>query len=84
MYQETMGTVTAVAKQWWLKVNTKSFRVSPLDGATFPHVITVTYSVDGKTYTKRKWLNAGASVPQVGSQQTILYWTEKPAKAKIL
>ena len=36
MDQETTGTVRAVAKQWWLKVNTKPIRMGALDGATFP------------------------------------------------
>ena len=39
MTQETVGTVVTVAKQWWLKVNTKAVGVHPLDGATFPHII---------------------------------------------
>ena len=49
--QETMGTVVSVAKQWWLKVNTKPIRLHGLDGAVFPHVIKVKYTVDGIGYT---------------------------------
>ena len=37
MDKETIGTVLSVAKQWWLKVNTKPVRMSALDGAAFPH-----------------------------------------------
>ena len=54
MDQETIGTVLSVAKQWWLKVNTKPIRMGALDGATFPHIIKVQYVVDENTYTKRK------------------------------
>ena len=41
MDKETIGTVLSVAKQWWLKVNTKPIRMGALDGATFPHIIKV-------------------------------------------
>ena len=51
MDKETVGTVLSVAKQWWLKVNTKPIRMGALDGATFPHIIKVQYVVDGNTYT---------------------------------
>ena len=84
MDKETIGTVLSVAKQWWLKVNTKSVRKGALDGATFPHIIEVQYVVDGTTYVKRKWIGAGKQVPDVGSKLTVLYCSNKPTKAKIL
>ena len=84
MDQETIGTVLSVAKQWWLKVNTKPIRMGALDGATFPHIIKVEYVVDGKAYTKRKWVGAGKAAPAVGSELTVLYCSNKPSKAKIL
>ena len=84
MDQETIGTVLSVAKQWWLKVNTKPIRMGALDGATFPHIVKVQYVVDGNTYTKRKWIRAGNAVPAVGSKLTVLYSSSKPSKAKIL
>ena len=84
MDKETTGTVISVAKQWWLKVNTKSVRKGTLDGATFPHIIKVQYVVDGNTYTKRKWIAAGKVVPAVGSKLTVFYCSNKPTKAKIL
>jgi len=79
-----MGTVISVAKQWWLKINTKPVRMHPLDGAIFPHIIKVQYTVDGNTYIKRKWIGAGRPVPAVGSSMTVLYCREKPNKAKVL
>ena len=54
MQIRTTGTVTSVKKQWWLKVNTKSFRTGPLDGAKFPHVIKVKYYVDGTRVYQKK------------------------------
>ena len=84
MDQQTTGTVIAVAKQWWLKVNTKMFRMHPLDGATFPHIIKVKYTVNGTEYSKRKWLHAGWPIPEVGATVQVVYSSGKPAKAKIL
>lgn len=84
MDQKTTGTVIRAAKQWWLKVNTKPVRMHALDGATFPHIITVKYTADGKDFTKRKWIRAGQPVPAVGSSVDVIYASQKPAKAKIL
>ena len=84
MDKETVGTVLKVAKQWWLKVNTKSVRAGALDGATFPHIISVQYVVDESTYVKRKWIGAGKAVPAVGSKLTVLYCSDKPSKARII
>ena len=84
MEKETIGTVLSVARQWWIKVNTKPIRMGAMDGAAFPHIIKVQYVVDGTTYTKRKWIGAGKAVPAVGSEVTVLYCSNKPGKAKIL
>ena len=65
-------------------MNTKPVRMGALDGATFPYIIKVQYVVDGKTYTKRKWIGAGKAVPAVGSELTVRYCSNKPSKAKIL
>ena len=84
MDKETLATVISVQKQWWLKINTKPVRTHALDGAIFPHIVKVQYIVNGKTYTKRKWIGASCSVPAVGSSVTVLYCESNPAKAKIL
>ncbi len=84
MHEQTVGTVVSVAKQWWLKVNTKPVRLHALDGATFPYVIKVVYTVAGEPYSKRKWIPAGKPVPTLGSEVTVAYLAEKPAKAKII
>ena len=55
-----------------------------LDGAEFPYIIKIEYTVDGKAYTKRKWINAGDPVPKVGSNVQVMYNSDKPSKARIL
>ena len=84
MEKETTGTVVAVKKQWWLKVNTKPVRTHALDGAIFPYIITAAYTVDGAEYTKGKWIRAGQPVPPKGSTVRVLYDDRKPAKAKVV
>ena len=84
MNLETTGVVISVKKQWWFKVNTKTFRRHSLDGAAFPHIITVKYTVNGKDYAKRKWISAGFPVPQAGGLVTVSYRNNNPKKAKIL
>ena len=82
--KESTGTVIAASKQWWLKVNTKAFRTGPLDGAIFPYIVKVTYTVDGKTFTKRKWIHAGQPVPAVGSSVKVVFDEGDPARGKIV
>lgn len=84
METKATGTVIAVKKQWWLKVNTKPSRKHALDGATFPYIISIEYMVDGTSYTKRKWIKAGDPIPEVGSTVEVLYDHSKPSKAKLL
>ncbi len=83
MYQEVKGTVIAAKRQWWLKVNTKPVRKHAMDGAIFPYIIQVQYTVSGKNYFKRKWIPAGKYVPAVGTTITVCYDENKPSKAKI-
>ena len=83
MEQEVMGIVTAVTKQWWLKINTKAVRTHALDGAVFPHIVTVQYTVDEVTYTKRKWISAGYAVPSVGATIAVRYAPAKPKRATV-
>ena len=84
MDRETTGTVISASRQWWLKINTKPIRMHSMDGAVFPYIIKVQYTVDGHTYTKGKWIGAGKLVPPVGSRMTVRYCAEKPGKAKVL
>ena len=84
MDKKTTGIVIAVYKQWWLKVNSKMLRKGPLDGATFPHIIKVKYIVDGREYTKLKWISAGIEPPKIESVLRVVYDENKPQKAKII
>ena len=84
MEKETCGIVISVAKQWWLKVNTKPVRFGPLDGATFPHVIKVEYEVDGNKYISRKWIKAGHEFHTINTKVKIIYNEEKPNRGKII
>lgn len=83
MKKETIGRVTAVKKQWWLKVNRKAVRMGPLDGASFPHIVHVEYMVEGEVYTCRKWLGASVTPPLVGTELTVFYRADKPSKATL-
>ena len=83
MENKTMGTVLSVKKQWWLKFNTKPIRMGTRDGARFPHIVTVKYTVDGKAFTKRKWLWANVVPPCVNEEVTVIYRADKPTKIRL-
>ena len=80
---KVIGTVIAVKKQWWLKINTKPVRTHSLDGAIFPHIIKVHYNVDGKDLVVRKWVAAGVKVPYVGEKLTVSSPDGKPQAAAV-
>ena len=83
MDNKTIGTIISVKKQWWLKVNTKPVRKHALDGATFPHIVTVKYTVDGNEIVKKKWLKAGINPPSVNERVAVIYQTDKPTKFRL-
>lgn len=84
MERKVEGTVIETKKQWWFKINKKPVRTHALDGAAFPYIIKVKYTVEGHDYVKRKWVGAGCTVPDVGSSLTVVFPVENPNKAKIL
>ena len=84
MNKETIRTVISVSKQWWLKINTKPVRTSPLDGAEFSHIIKMQYQADGKYYTIRKWINSGLFAPTQGNTVKVIYSENKPSKGKVV
>ena len=84
MEREATGKVISVSKQWWFKVNTKAVRKGPADGAVFPHIIKVSYIIDGTEYVKRKWIGAGIPVPAESSSVKIIYEEGSPKRAKII
>lgn len=83
MEEKTTGTIISVSKQWWLKVNSKPLRTHAFDGAAFPYMIKIKYTVDGKDYIRRKWLHAGSVIPDKGKTITVFYHSDKPSKAWI-
>lgn len=83
MKQKTTGTVLAAKKQWWLKVNKEPVRIGASDGAAFPYIVKIRYIVNGQEFIKNKWLSAGLSVPEVGSQVTVIYDENKPSKCEL-
>ena len=84
MDKRTEGIVVSVKRQWWLKINSKQLRTGPLDGATFPYIIKVKYTVDGNEYIKWKCVSAGLPEPKVGNTVQVLYSSDKPSKAKVI
>lgn len=79
-YIKTTGTVTKVYKCWWLKVNKKPARTNGLDGAAFPHIITVEYQAYGEKHTKKMWLGHHITCPVAGSTIPVYYKKDKPKK----
>lgn len=62
------GTVTAVSRSY-LYVIKKPVRLYPNENNTrFSHYVTFTYSVDGTTYTGKRWVSCQYRCPQVGTQ----------------
>lgn len=82
-YTKTVGKVIKVHKCWWIMVNTKPVRLHALDGAAFPHIITVEYEVNGQKYTKKKFLNYNITCPNVNSNVEVCYNKKKPNKIYI-
>ncbi len=83
MEKKTTGTVLSVKKQWWLKINTKPFRTHALDGAIFPHIVKVKYTVDGVDYVQNKWLRASITPPRENEQVSVIYRAEDPKKSRL-
>lgn len=77
------GTVISTNRLWWLKINKKPIRTHLLDGADFPTVITVQYSVSGVNYKKRKFIGVGTSCPKEGEELSVFYLMDNPKKARI-
>ena len=84
MQKRTVGTIVSAKKQWWLKVNTKAIRKGPLDGATFPYIAKIKYTIDGTEYVKNKWVGAGCPAPVEGETVQLVYDEAKPGSVKIV
>lgn len=75
------GRVAKVHTCWYIKVNTKPVRAHALDGAAFPHIVTVAYQVDGTEYTVRRCLAAGVRCPRIGEYAAVYYDPARPRRA---
>lgn len=78
--KEVKGTVTQVKTCCWLKVNTKAVRTNMADGARFPHILHISYTVDGKTYTAKRWVPWHQRCPVKDEIIAVHYEPEAPEK----
>lgn len=69
----TKGTVISTNRLWWLKINKKPIRTHLLDGADFPTVITVQYSVLVLIIKKEKFIGVGTSCQKRGNELSVFY-----------
>lgn len=77
------GTVTEVKTCHFLKVNQKSLRTTPLDGAAFPHILYFTYQVDGTSYRGSRFVNWNLPCPGKGAEITVYYAPSAPARCTV-
>lgn len=82
--EQTEGVVIGVKTCWWLKVNTKPVRRNMFDGALFPYIIAVAYTVKGQSYQGKRYVNWNKRCPQKGEKLTVYYEKEDPAKYAII
>lgn len=74
------GKIVKSSKLWWLKINKKSFRTSPLDGATFPYKVKFEYSVDNVKFEKSKYVYWRNDNINVGDEVVVTYAQNNPSK----
>jgi len=79
----TSGKIEKVSKCWWLKVNSKPARLYGLDGALFPYLMTVTYSVNGKKYKKTKCIGLRKNLIGIFGTVNVFYDKDKPSRCAI-
>ena len=77
---QVIGKVIKIKKLWWLKINKKPIRVTPLDGATFPLSLQVNYNVDGNEYIGKKIVSWNEKDIQVNQEVLVTYNVDKPQK----
>ena len=79
----TTGVITSTVKLWMIKINNKPIRTHALDGAAFPYIVKVKYTVDGKEYVKRKFVGTYSTCPKEGNSVTVNYQDDVPSKCKL-
>ena len=79
----TNGKIEKVTKCWWIKVNTKPVRMHMLDGALFPHLMTFSYTVNGKKYKKTKYIGLREGLIGIFGMVNVYYDKDKPSRCAI-
>lgn len=79
----TNGKIEKVTKCWWIKVNKKPVRINALDGALFPHLMTVSYAVNGKKYKKTKYIGLKEGLIGIFGTVNVYYDKSKPSRCTI-
>ena len=74
------GKIIKINKLWWLKINKKLFRTSPIDGATFLYKVRIEYNVNDKKYEKNKIIYWGNDSVNVGDLVVVTYKENNPSK----
>lgn len=74
------GTIIDAKKIWWLKINKKQLRMTPADGATFPYLLKVKYTLNNLDYEKKKMVYWGNENINVGEKVIVTYDEAKPSK----
>ena len=74
------GKIIKINKLWWLKINKKSFRTTPLDGATFPYKVKIEYNVNDRKYEKNKFIYWGNDSVNLGDIVVVTYEQSNPSK----
>jgi hypothetical protein len=80
---KTTGVIISTMKLWMIKINKKPIRTHALDGAAFPYIVKVKYTVDGKEYVKRKFVGSYSTCPKEGNSVTVNYQDDMPSKCKL-
>lgn len=81
--RKTTGTIVSAKLCWWFKINTRPVRVRALDGAAFPQIIKIRYSVDGQEYVRRKFLRPTSAPLSAGATVKVFYQEINPKEFRI-
>ena len=74
------GCVTKVTVCYWLKINTKPIRSSAWDGSIYPHMVHFQYTVNGQSYSGKRYWPWRLSPPAVGDVIPDFYDPENAEK----
>ena len=80
MKKSVEGMIIDAKKIWWLKINRKQLRMTPADGATFPYLLKVKYTLNNLDYEKKKMVYWGNENINVGEKVIVTYDEKKPSK----